>query len=240
MKWLLLCLFLLTGSFRAAAAEATCAGDCNGDAQVTVDEVVRAVAAALGDVAVNTCEAADGDASDSITVDEIVVAIASAIEGCRPPTATPAPPTPAATATPTALVDSQLPPTTASALRAWLQTKPYLTWHAESGRHPSGGPHGGKVRTFLNDRAFDSLTDGLVQHPSGSAVVKELYFDADDVIDEWAVEIKLEEDSAGGDNWYWYEGGLNGRGLGICTNCHGGDFRDYRSKDFILTRFPLQ
>jgi len=41
------------------AATARCAGDCNGDGQVTVDEVVTAVSIARGDATLSRCPAAD-------------------------------------------------------------------------------------------------------------------------------------------------------------------------------------
>jgi len=59
-----------------------CTGDCNGDGEVTVDEIVSAVALALGAAGTPSCEAADGNGDGSITVDEVVAAIAAALQGC--------------------------------------------------------------------------------------------------------------------------------------------------------------
>lgn len=220
----------------SSGEDRACTADCDGDGAVTVDEVLRAVNIALsGDV--EPCRAGDADGDGRVTVDEILAAVAAAVEGCESPSATP---TATATATPSPVFDPQNPPTSAGPLRQWLIAGMYGGWHAESAVHPSGGPHGGSVRTFLNDAAFDSLQAGNAQHPRGAAVVKELYFGTERVLG-WAAEIKLDDDSAGGANWYWYEGAsLAGRGLTICTSCHGSDYRDFRSKDFILTPFPLQ
>lgn len=226
-------------------AQTGCAGDCDASGEVTVDEIVRAVNIALGALAVDQCPAIDFTRDGEVTIDEILAAVNLAIGGCASnvtPTAPAATPTATATATatPSPELDPQNPPASAQALRQWLLAGVYKSWHAESAAHASGGPHGGRVRTYLNDAVFESLQAGNQQHPRGAAVVKELYFNSDQV-QEYAVEIKLEDSSNGGSNWYWYEGvGLAGRGLGICTGCHGGNYRTYVSKDFVLTPFPLQ
>ena len=59
-----------------------CAGDCSGDFVVTVDEIVRAVAIALGAQDVGRCRAADPSGDGDVTVEEIVSAIAAALGGC--------------------------------------------------------------------------------------------------------------------------------------------------------------
>jgi hypothetical protein len=59
-----------------------CVGDCDGDGNVTVDEIVRLVSIALGTATLDTCPAGDGDGSGSITVDEIVTAVTNALSGC--------------------------------------------------------------------------------------------------------------------------------------------------------------
>ena len=56
----------------------------------------------------------------------------------------------------------------------------------------------------------------------------------------WAVMVKVQADSAGGDGWYWYEtfdGAVyaDGTGEGLCTGCHSGG-----GTDFFLSPFPLQ
>jgi hypothetical protein len=59
----------------------SCFGDCNLDGEVTVDEIVTAVGAALaGGVA--GCPAADADGNNEVTVDEIVSMVGSALGGC--------------------------------------------------------------------------------------------------------------------------------------------------------------
>lgn len=60
----------------------TCVGDCNGDGQVTVDEIVTGVNIALGTSAIGNCLALDADSSGSATVDELVTAVNNALNGC--------------------------------------------------------------------------------------------------------------------------------------------------------------
>jgi hypothetical protein len=59
-----------------------CAGDCNRDGNVTVDEVVTAINVALGLDSLTACTAADEDTNDGVTVDELVSAVDSSIHGC--------------------------------------------------------------------------------------------------------------------------------------------------------------
>jgi cysteine-rich repeat protein len=63
-------------------AEISCPGDCNGDGQVTVDEIVTAVNIALGNAPLTQCPRADDDGDGQVTVDEIVRAVDAALNGC--------------------------------------------------------------------------------------------------------------------------------------------------------------
>jgi len=79
----------------------------------------------------------------------------------------------------------------------------------------------------------------------GAAAVKELYGGTGDAVRGWAVSVKTAASSDGGKNWYWLEqfnsgSPLAGQGLGICTGCHGQNYRTFTSKDLILIDFPLQ
>lgn len=70
-----------TGNFTAAVSP-LCMGDCIGDAQVTVDEVLAMVNIALGNLHIAACGAGDGNGDDQITVDEILAAVNYALSGC--------------------------------------------------------------------------------------------------------------------------------------------------------------
>jgi hypothetical protein len=70
-------------ALRIAAQGVLCNGDCDGDADVTADEIVRMAAAALGGNA-SACSAGDADGNGDITVDEIMTAVTHALHGCVP------------------------------------------------------------------------------------------------------------------------------------------------------------
>ena len=108
----------------------------------------------------------------------------------------------------------------------------------ESAPHQSTGPHGGIVRTYVNDPLFASLAEQRAVHPGGAAAVKELY-GRGSTITGWAVMVKLDDDSDGGRGWYWYEyfgsgTPYSGIGLGVCTGCHS------LGRDYVRIPFPLQ
>jgi len=67
-----------------------CVGDCNGDNEVTIDELMAMVAIALGEIPVEDCLAGDRDGDGTITIDEIVAAIDAALFDC-PHVRTPVP-----------------------------------------------------------------------------------------------------------------------------------------------------
>jgi hypothetical protein len=130
----------------------------------------------------------------------------------------------------------QLPPTDSAALLPWLEDGSYLAWDRESAIHPSAGPHGGDVRTYVNAALVASLASGAASHPVDAAVVKELYDDAEVV--GFAVMVKVAP-GTGGDTWYWYEivGSstyADGVDESLCWGCHEA------GADQVLTPFPLQ
>lgn len=70
---------------RAASAVVICEGDCDGDRQVTVDELIRGVAIALGDATLASCAAADPGGDGEVIIHEIVTGLGRALDGCPPP-----------------------------------------------------------------------------------------------------------------------------------------------------------
>lgn len=137
-------------------------------------------------------------------------------------------------------------PTDAGELFTYLRDGEYKKLAAsESGNHPSAGPHakyGRPVRVFLDATLDRSLREGREQHPVGASAVKEMYT-PDGKLHGWAVMVKTENQSAGGQGWFWYEvtsteNGSDpvaaGNGVPLCFGCHaGGD-------DFVLTSYPLK
>ncbi len=66
------------------AAISACAGDCDGNGQVTVDEIITLVTIALGDAPLDDCLNGDTNQDGSITVDEVLAAVSNALNGCLP------------------------------------------------------------------------------------------------------------------------------------------------------------
>lgn len=72
----------------ALAGEAGCAGDCNGDGVVGIDEVLTLVNIDLGTEGVSECLAGDRNGDGTITINELILAVNSALTDCPvPPTA---------------------------------------------------------------------------------------------------------------------------------------------------------
>jgi len=61
---------------------APCAGDCNGNGAVTVDELVKGVNTALGSLPPSACAAADVNGDGVVTVNELVKAVNAALGSC--------------------------------------------------------------------------------------------------------------------------------------------------------------
>lgn len=132
-------------------------------------------------------------------------------------------------------------PSTESELSAWLRTGTYRCWARESAKHPSTGPHGGDVRTYLNASLDGSLAAGAAEHPQGAVAVKELFGNGE-TLTGWAVMVKNRTASDAGKGWYWYEvfgtapgsPSIEGQGRSLCTNCHGD------GQDYVKVPYPLR
>lgn len=59
-----------------------CFGDCNGNGEVTVDELITGVNIALGAAPLGSCPRFDTDGNGMVTVDELVAAVNAALNGC--------------------------------------------------------------------------------------------------------------------------------------------------------------
>ena len=64
------------------AAAAGCVGDCGGDTEVTVNELIVMVNVALGTSPVSACPVGDSNGDGEITVNEIITAVNNALNGC--------------------------------------------------------------------------------------------------------------------------------------------------------------
>ena len=61
---------------------ASCAGDCDANGTVGVNELIRGINIALGNAPATNCAAFDGDSSGTVGINELVAAVNSALRGC--------------------------------------------------------------------------------------------------------------------------------------------------------------
>ncbi|MBX3028479.1 hypothetical protein KF840_26595 [bacterium] len=88
----------------AAPAGAQCAGDCNGDGTVAINELITGVNIALGSSPVSACPSFDGNGDGTVAINELIAAVNNALGSCTAVTPTPTPstsPTGAVTPVPT-------------------------------------------------------------------------------------------------------------------------------------------
>jgi alpha-L-fucosidase len=84
---------------------ARCTADCDDGGDVTIDELLKAIAITLGRVPVDACSAADGNGDGSIGPSELVGGVLVALRGCT----IPAPPSPTPAVVPDDLAQRPLP-----------------------------------------------------------------------------------------------------------------------------------
>ena len=75
----------------------SCVGDCGGDGQVTITDLIIGVSIALGTQPVSRCPMMDANANGVVTIDELILAVGAALAGCAQATVTPTSPAPTAT-----------------------------------------------------------------------------------------------------------------------------------------------
>jgi uncharacterized delta-60 repeat protein len=59
-----------------------CGGDCSGDGEVTVNELVLSVNIALGTASVDRCPASDSNNDGEVTINELIAGVRNALNGC--------------------------------------------------------------------------------------------------------------------------------------------------------------
>jgi hypothetical protein len=133
-------------------------------------------------------------------------------------------------------------PSEPTALLTYLRSGAYKGFASESAPHPSTGPHGGRVLTYVNDLLAESLDASNAEHPRCAASVKELFLGKSEV-SGWAVFVKTEQRSDKGRGYYWYEitstrsgarSDYEGQGINICVGCHSA------GRDQFRAPWPLQ
>ena len=65
---------------------APCAGDCDGNGMVVINELIKCVNIDLGSAALSTCMACDVDGNGTVGINELVKAVNAALNGCTPTT----------------------------------------------------------------------------------------------------------------------------------------------------------
>lgn len=151
---LVLGLFLVAG-LPWSAARATCVGDCSGDHEVSVNEIVIAVNIALGATGLAACPAADADADGAVVIDEILQAVVAALQGCpvASPTPTLVPPTATPTIVPTTPEEPTATPTTPEVGTPTASPTPTASATPTEVTLPT--PVGQGVKSAIVDAAFD-------------------------------------------------------------------------------------
>jgi hypothetical protein len=67
----------------AVATVGACSGDCDVDGAIGIDELLAAVAMALGGEAAGGCTSADRDLDGVVVLGELIELIGAALDGCR-------------------------------------------------------------------------------------------------------------------------------------------------------------
>jgi cysteine-rich repeat protein len=97
----------------AGPAGAQCAGDCNGDGTVAINELIIGVNIALGSAPVSNCPSFDVSGDGTVAINELITAVNNALNGCTAVSPTPtATPTNSVTVTPVPTSDICAQPST--------------------------------------------------------------------------------------------------------------------------------
>jgi hypothetical protein len=59
-----------------------CIGDCDGNREVLIDELVSAVELAVEKGPAESCAAVDANRDDTVAVNELIAAVGNALDGC--------------------------------------------------------------------------------------------------------------------------------------------------------------
>jgi len=150
----------------------------------------------------------------------------------------------------------QTPATGPNAIESWLAAGFYKSWSCEAAVHAGRAPTPHGFNRVCSNTVLSQSIAGNADWPVGAAAVKELFTSATATTPVgYAVYVKQASDSAGGDNWYWYErtpegvvADSSGRGAAktACVSCHiaaGTDAAHTPSpggRDLVYTPVPPQ
>ncbi len=85
-RWVYAAVMMMT--VRVAVAQ-SCPGDCNGDGQVSIAELIRGVRIALGESALDECPVVDANGDGTVSVSDLIAAVRASLERCVADTPTP-------------------------------------------------------------------------------------------------------------------------------------------------------
>jgi hypothetical protein len=78
----------LFGIGGAARAQDACTGDCDGNGQVAINELILGVNIALENTAVTACPVFDANSDDMVAINELITGVNNALDGCPVPPVT--------------------------------------------------------------------------------------------------------------------------------------------------------
>ncbi|MBI3785976.1 MAG: cytochrome P460 family protein [Deltaproteobacteria bacterium] len=247
-RWLLqlMCAVLSVLVLGGESIAVSCIGDCNGDREVTVDELLLGVNIALETASSAACPSFDANNDGSVTVDELLSAVGNALNGCPAtpvpsssptPSTTPVAPTPSSTLRPTSSPTSSststaLPPTatpTPTTAVTPIFAASYRSTYTLVRDCRFSSEHGlVYIRVLVNSIGAQAYLNNANPLPVGTTVVKEEYASADcsdSSLLRWRVMRKEAPgfDPVDGDwHWQWVESNrsvtLNDKST--CIGCH--------------------
>jgi hypothetical protein len=71
-----------TPTFTPTPEASECVGDCNGNGQVAINELIQGVNIALGRAEVDQCRSLDRNMDDNVAINELIAAVNNALKGC--------------------------------------------------------------------------------------------------------------------------------------------------------------
>jgi hypothetical protein len=69
--------------YAVAVGAGFCAGDCDGDGEVTIDELISMVNIGFEPALIDDCDAGDDDGDGAIRIEELVLAVSNSLLGCN-------------------------------------------------------------------------------------------------------------------------------------------------------------
>ncbi|MDX1674794.1 MAG: cytochrome P460 family protein [Longimicrobiales bacterium] len=128
----------------------------------------------------------------------------------------------------------ELPDTTAQAVWSYIHEADYDGWQLWPGKgeqYEGTDPHGALLTTYLNETAYDALTNGSGPLPNGSIVIKENYM-PDGTLAAVTVMYSAAGYDAEHNDYFWAkyqaDGSVDAAGrVNSCISCHTVGDRGY-------------